>query len=96
MQDLVRRYEAAQRRQQELAARAQHCAGRLEAAKKRYAELAQQAKEQFGVGSLAELEALVQRLEQENRRALQAWEQQAQQVAEQLDKIEAALIEAGL
>lgn len=95
-EELKRRYEAAKKEAQEIQARIDRSAGRLEAAKRQYAELVAQAKQQFGVSSLAELEALVQRYEQENLQALQAFDEQASKVRAELDKIEAALDSAGV
>jgi exonuclease VII small subunit len=95
-QDLQQRYEEARHKLQELQARVQRAAGRLEAAKKQYADLAALAKAQYGVSNLAELEALVQRYEQENTAALQAFEASLQQVRQEVERVEAALQEAGV
>lgn len=95
-QDMQRRYELAKRAAQEIQARIERSAGRLDAAKKQYAELVSQAKEKYGVSTLAELEALAVRYEQENQAALQAFEEQVAKVRAELEKVEAALEEAGV
>lgn len=95
-QDIQRRYEAAKRMAQEIQSRIERSAGRLDAAKKQYADLVNQAKEKYGVSSLAELEALASRYESENLAALEKFEQEAAAVRADLEKVESALEEAGV
>jgi len=94
--ELQQRYEEARHELQELQARVQRATGRLEAAKKQYADLVAQAKSQYGVSNLVELEALVQRYEQENTSVLQAFEMSLQQARQEVERVEAALQEAGM
>ena len=96
VQDTQRRYEAAKRAAQEIQSRIERSAGRLDAAKKQYADLVNQAKEKYGVATLADLEALAARYEAQNLAALEKFEQETAAVRAELEKVEAALEEAGV
>jgi len=96
MQDQIARYEKLKKEAESLNGRIGHISGRLDAARKQYVALREEARQKFGVDSIEALEALAKKFEEENRAMLEEFERNIVRVRAEVERIEAALKEAGV